>query len=213
VAVFVSPAFAQLSYVSQARSIEAFAGFMDPPQSVSASNFGVFDQSLDITGVNPDSQPASNGFASQHSELLPGGITMSGRLGGTDNYPFGGTGEGAGYSLLDVTFSLSQPAPFHLAASESRNPGAATEWAIILYQGSTTLFDWEAKPFSSISLTIDGTLQPGTYRLYGAWYDGWRGTGTGTRFSDYRLAMLLPEPASALPLLLLGGFCRRSRSR
>jgi hypothetical protein len=203
--VIASPTFAQIHYVSQTRSIEAFAGF-DPPQTVSATDSLAFDQSLDISGLNPDGQPPSNGFASQHSELLPAGIVMSGRLGGTDNYRFGGSGEGAGYSLLDVTFSLAQPMPFHLTASESDNPSAATQWSVTLSQGSTRLFGWEATPFSSLSIAIDGTLPPGTYTLRGAWYDGWQGAGTGTRFSNYALAFNVPEPGllvSFIPLLFL----------
>lgn len=204
--VIASPAFAQINYLSQTRSIEAFAGFTDPPQTVSATDFLVFDRMLDISGPNPDGQPPSNGFASQHSELLPAGIVMSGRLGGTDNYRFGGSGEGAGYSLLDVTFSLAQPMPFHLTASESDAPSAATQWSVMLSQGSTRLFAWEATPFSSLSIAVDGTLNPGMYTLHGAWYDGWQGAGTGTRFSNYALAFNVPEPGllvSFIPLLFL----------
>jgi hypothetical protein len=210
--VLASPAFAQLNYVSQTRSVTATAGFIDAPHVSSAAGFGVFDQTLDITGPNPDDQPASNGFASQHSELLPGGISMNGRLGGTDNYRFGGFGEGSGYSLLDVSFSVAQPTSFHLSASESRNPGAATEWAVMLKQGSNALFDWRAQPFSSISITIDGTLEPGNYSIYSAWYDGWLGTGTGTRFSDYSMAFSVPEPCT-FGLLGLGMLTMRRRTR
>jgi hypothetical protein len=212
VLLVASPAFAQLNYVSQSRSITAYAGFIAPPQSVSSAGFGTFDNTLDITGANPDNQPDSNGFAYQHSELLPAGVVMQGRLGGTDNYPYAGFGEGAGYSLLDVSFTVTQPVPFHLSASESRNPGASTEWAVMLSQGSTTLFDWEAKPFSSIAITVDGTLQPGTYRLYGAWYDGWHGSSYGTRFSDYALSFAVPEPFALAPCALLGLALRRRQN-
>jgi hypothetical protein len=208
--LLVSTASAQIVYQSQTRDVIARAGFINPLSSISSTGLGVFDRTLDIDGPNPENAPDSTAFAHQYSELNPGWMTMFGRLGGTDNYPSVGAGEGAGRADLNVNFMLANDAPFSLTANESSLPRPSTLWFVTLTSGSQTVLDWEAWPFSALNFSVNGVLPAGSYQLDVEFYDGWQGAGVGSRFSNYAMTFAVPEPSS-VALLTLGLFRRRRR--
>lgn len=206
-------ASAGVTYTNQVRTIEALAGFPTTSSGViAASDFGLFDRSIDVVGVNPPPDRDSYAFASQRSMLTPEAIVFTGDCHGTDAYGSGGAGSGYGESVLDVTFVYDGPESIWkldvsaIAGFVSRR---------------TVIFDRLAPVTQRLVIEIgsapqawstSGAMTPGTYRLQIEVQGGHSGSGTGSGGGPYSAMLTIPSPATAGVLALAGlGAVRRRR--
>ncbi len=142
------PAFGAVSYLSQSRTVTAFAaGNPDQSQSFTAPDFLPFSATAQVTSAN------GSASATQSSSLNADGFTLSASCAGSGQNAFNVSGT----SVFDVTFSLDTASSYTLTGflNTSGGPGNVT-----LSRDGTAVYE-------SFFDAIDnaGLLQAGTYRL------------------------------------------------
>ena len=206
---------ASLTYTAQTRTISASASDVGASdgQTDSAPDFNLFDAAVSA------SAGASGASASQRSELLPLGVTMTGRVSGFDGQPGNaGSGSGLGSSTLMATFSLDEPAPytFNLDITQPGNTfGPAGGYSTSLTGPGGTVFSASLPGGGGGTFDSAGLLQSGSYVLSVRFSNGGQGTGTSGGRNDYSAVLAIPEPATAtlagLGLVLAAARRRRRR--
>lgn len=217
IASFTIPALGQMTYLSQNRVICATAsefGFGVPLPGtgplLSAPDFAPFDESVSITIPLTTQLASNNGFARQASSLLPTAIYFDGAAGGLDNNPSNGVGQGYGYCLVDVQFSLSAPTFYFCSWNLTGNPGLMAAFpgvARLLAANNSVIFA------QTPGVGNSGVLLPGTYRYQFEIAAGGSGTGISGGSTTFTGSFLVPAPASGTLALLAIGACSRRRVR
>jgi hypothetical protein len=190
VSLLASSAAAQVTYLTQARSVSANAPLAVPRPGesffASASNFERFAQSANAVG------PLSNASAAQDSTLANSGIfaTFSAYGSGPS------TAAAFGSSLLDVTFSIDLPTPFSLVGQYNNVVmiDFTTLAGGIIYQ--TDLGSTNGSP------NVAGVLAPGSYRYHVRCFGA--PESANPRLGTANLTLLVPSPGGVGVLALLG---------
>ncbi|MBN8643864.1 MAG: hypothetical protein J0L61_01315 [Planctomycetes bacterium] len=194
----LASASASILYTNQQRSITATAsadfGSTVVTQSLSAPDFGPFNEGLEVLAISTTGQHSGLGRADQESTLEPLRIFASGGWSGLRSGGPGGWGGGT--SWFSVTFLLEEPSDFTFRVGLV--PGGP-----FMFSGPDGfLIDQEG--FHS------GTLHPGTYSLTAQASGGASFPASGGGFSLELL--LVPAPASVgavAPLIALTAARRR----
>jgi hypothetical protein len=118
VLAFVGAARADVMYVSQTRYIYAEASVAHGPPlqqaRLDASDFGVFNESLDLHYPAPGNE-VEIAHVDQTSTLAPDGISFAWLANAMGTPPSQGWGTPRCQSVLDVTFDVTEPQSFRLS--------------------------------------------------------------------------------------------------
>ena len=230
VAAVAAPAAAQLSYVAQARRVEAVPDNNPPPTqttgqpSQEAPGFAPFAGSIDASFYwgQPGFDYGGQARVSQNSTLAPTGVAASGVVFATGDTVFT-----TGRSRLDATFDVAAPTPFTLAVtydysdygdSGTGQPDAVVELSRVEAGSNTVLVRRQAlfvlgtEP-DEFDTTDAGVLTPGRYALS---YLFQVPSNSGDKSFTYSAQLTVPEPALGLlplaaSLTFLSGRRRRRR--
>lgn len=190
---------AQLSYVSQSRSVYAQVGVAGGAQdvhTVSAPDFGVFNQTASSSVGLP--YPGSSS-ATQVSSLLPTGIDIATSF-ASARPAAAGTGSARMESTLDVLFSVDQPTTFTLSglmpASEAASIPQIADLRTIQLTGPGVSIDLVGP--GAFSQT--GSFSVGQYHLLidGDVKDNQLHFHTGSQ--NFNVSLVIPEPVSMTAL-------------
>lgn len=178
-------AHGDITYLAQARSITASAytsGFPTSSQTLSAPDFGVFDNIVSAYALRGDAR------AYQTSTLAPLGINAIGGWYG-HGFAVSPSGYGQGTSRFSVDFSIAEPVDFTLTTSGLSVLGSTFQFL----STNTSWLNLTQPPTS-----YQNTLSPGTYRLAGTVGGTGQTFGNGGEFS---IILNIPSPA---PTALVG---------
>lgn len=188
----------QMTYLTQTRSVYA------------ATNAG--SQTFSNSTVGPWSAGASSSYpmgsasasAGQTSDLRPDAITFVGGSGASNQNAFLATCR----AILDVTFSISEPAAFELVRTGD-NYGYA---GVRVTSGTTTVF---TSSLTNLPASTAGTLAPGTYRFEVSLYSDAPWSGPDYIYNNTAsFSFNVPAPGACAFLGLVGGAtCVRRRRR
>lgn len=205
----VTTARGQIDYSSQERYIQVQT--YDGTVRHDAVGFLPFDDSVELH------DPASDAVATQRSTLGEGIIEGSCDATGYSHYLLGFA---YAQCRIHVEFDLAQPSPFVLdgnlfssSSNEGNNPYSFASFSITGPEGD--IVNLSARPNQYIHFdglnSIIGVMPPGHYVLDGYLHPG---NSAGNYVSDARLdfTLTLPAPSSALLLLAIPYFVRRSRT-
>lgn len=186
IAALANCAYADFAYISQTRSITASAvsGAVTDSQSMSASDFGPFNATVNARAFNPDTGFSGFGSASQTSSFAPlqilAGGSWSGRRDGQTGQPSGG-----GTSTFHVSFTIDTAVDYEFTASTVDGAMFA-----FIFTG--------AGPGGGLDIrqpgTYAGTLVPGPYLLDGV-TSGSAGFPAGG--GGFNLRLTIPSSATA----------------
>lgn len=161
-----TPSVAEVSYLTQSRSVQARAVFSY--SDVAARDFGPFDQRVEAGGI-PEVHRGSRGTAWQLSTLSPDRIDVMGSTSALGGWQ---AASGEGLSEFDVTFAVDVPTRFSLFGFwEADTGGTALSDIAVEFSGpSGNIFSdgSRANPFEwrpIVDYALEGLITPGTYRL------------------------------------------------
>jgi hypothetical protein len=188
-----SLALGQVTYVSQSRTIRAFAPGLGPPapdETRSAPDFAVFDQSVSSTSAD------TTATATQRSMLQPSEISGTFLASATSRNGFNAIAS----SLLDVSFTLGAATPYTLTGPYD---GIVT---VILSGSAGTIA--RTPPGSIVgNLNSSGVLGAGTYRLQVQCFPD--NSGPFAHAGTATISLVVPAPGVLLALLPMGLVRRR----
>gem|GEM_PF-6554306 len=201
--IFTGSLSAQLTYVTQARTVFSRAGYSSGgpvTQTLSATDFSTFDATA-IATLPPGPAGPAPGYAKTHqfSQLQSGEITNSGSFDFV-RPSFAGSGYVSGRSLFDVSFDASGSTPFFLSGIL---PPAVQFYP--QYPVSRTI----RLTGSGVNITLEGpgafhqlgTLSTGRYQLLinvdSKAPDLGGTTSNGSLLDTYQVSLYLPEPGDA----------------
>jgi len=193
IALIASPALAQVSYTSQARSVHAWStglAFGGPNLTITAPDFAPFVQTA--SSVSSD----CSATAYQSSSLEPGGIFAQFSTQGSEHSGF----QGIASAALDVTFQVSAATPWSLTGSYNQLSSV-----LLTTQAGSTIFS--APMGSAGALSTGGVFDPGLYRLRVTCQPE---PGPST-LSAVSVSLAVPGPGPIALLAMLGLSARRPR--
>lgn len=194
-ALAVSPVLAQATCLSQNRFIRTTGGTGAVTNfTVSAPDFGVFDESRMDSYPNPDLYAPNEASASQFSSLLSNELRMNSNVSGADNYGSGGAGTGLGTSSLDVTFRIDDATDYIFSGNSSVFGSQASDFLIRLSGPSGVIFERRWFTHGPGPFAINGVFAPGVYRLETFWIAGASGFGIGSDSGQSELLLQFAPP-------------------
>lgn len=207
------PAFADVTYISQARTLEVSASSSTQAEDfTSAPGFGLWDEAIEVTAAGVPPQGDSSAFASQRSLLDATGISMVGTCSAVDGYFGGGAGGGSGISSLDVTFEITgggTPWWFSATGRTSQNSYLIATFerlspspAVVYYRHGIS----ETPPWFA-----SGMLTDGVYRFRASAKGATPGPGTGEYTQNYTFSLNVPSPGAPAALAVGGLLISRRR--
>jgi hypothetical protein len=227
-AALAVPTAAQVSYVGQARRVEAIPDNNPAPTqttgttSQQSGDLGPFNGATNATFFwgQPGFDYGGTARVTQNSTLSPAGVSAAGTLGVT-----GDTVTTAGRSTLDTTFDLAATTPYVLSVAydyasndDSDSPGidGLVELRRVEAGGDVTLvrraadFVLDNSSSDTFDTTDLGTLAPGRYRLTMTFQASSNQIDKAWSY-DARLAV--PEPAAASVIMFAAPLVLRRRRR
>jgi hypothetical protein len=213
--LMVSSAWAAFNFTAQTRSVTAHInGPGAGTQTLTASDFALFDQTASVTDNNGGSAGTH-----QRSELLSNAINIVESFGGSPPVA-AGSGQATGSAQFSTTFTVPSTTDVDLSAQASfhddgfpygsislTGPGTSVTWYVIHTTGGPPVWP-VGDHFQHL------TLGPGSYTLNSNISGHADAFGLGGRSSggSVTVALSVPEPASsaAIGLLLLSLGLRRS---
>jgi hypothetical protein len=158
-------ASAEVVLLSQSRSVYAYDGFDETSDSLSAPDFGLFEESIILSW-----NQAYFFFATQNSEIQTGHFSIHGHTEGGLWDLQGYYADGQAHSDFEVLFEVTVPTPFSLI-------GTLFHWGgnnSYSTANSSLHLDWNGAPYLSFSssdnqeeivVSEHGILEPGAYTL------------------------------------------------
>lgn len=205
---------AQIVYVTQERSVAAFASFGSLEEVITAPGFGSFVDEANVSTVFPGpqgTQGTNEARAGIDCQLDPDKVTavisLSGAgglssVGGTTDVEFGNA-----LARVNVGFTLDAATPLSMLASPRPSVDPGDRFKVRLSRGGVVLFalDQTAPPQN---ISYASMLQPGSYQLELEV----ELTASGPLASHvFTFSALVPSPASSVALALGGVAALRRR--
>lgn len=214
VAGATAPAFADVTYLTQTRTLEVSASSSTQAEDfASAPDFGLWDESIEVTAAGVPPQGDSSAFASQKSRLDSTGISMVGTCSAVDGYFGGGAGGGSGVSSLDVTFDITGGGgPWWFSATGRTGQNSYLIATFERVSPSPAILYHKHGIDQSPPWFASGTLIDGTYRFRASAKGATPGPGTGSYTQNYTFSLNIPSPGAPAAMLAgLGLMARRRR--
>lgn len=161
---------AQITPTAQTREVSgtAYAGsdteYVEDADFDAADDFGPFNSAASAYAPVLDGEGSGGG----NIQSLIAGTTMSasgGAFANGEGWDYGVWGEGNGYTLFDVNFTLDGDAPYQLDITLEAYDGGNSD-ALLSGPGGIIHAESAYGPDGFLTVSYDGVLPPGNYRLY-----------------------------------------------
>ena len=222
---------ATIAPLSQTRSVSARAlavsafGADSMEDSAAASDYTRFDPNIAVSANAPLDLDGGGGAsasagAAQDSLILPNRIFGIGSALADAFGTSGSSAQGLATSLMSVTFTIDEAAPYRfdafLGADKDVAPIGPSGMISLIGPGGVLLSDSITAGQPTLEVSQEGVLEPGEYTLFvsivaDALYDEFTPANSG-RVDFSAELVVIPEPASFLLLASLLSLAARRRS-